>query len=189
MLTKTHSSFFTHFGRPARCLAGLTSFRVRNPHVEALDCAAPIAALLDREQSSMPILLRSHSECLNTPSDFPDEASGSEAAHLRIVSPEQTRSEHQANILTIFRLLPVPSIGLHAVVRCRHKLRGKIRLSQSGSSSAISFVIRRDESTMRILSLRHVLPNPGPSSCCMPPIPSVNCNCLRSTESPCHALL
>ncbi|KAF2627482.1 hypothetical protein BU25DRAFT_66111 [Macroventuria anomochaeta] len=48
---------------------------------------------------------------------MPEGASESEAAHLRMASPEKTRSQHQAIILTILRLLPGPSIGHHAGVR------------------------------------------------------------------------
>jgi hypothetical protein len=97
---KTHRSCFTHFGRSARCLACLTSFRVRSPHDEALDCAVTIAALLDRDQKSMPTPFRVHSECYNVL--FGDARRGTWAWDCS--KDRESRSQHQAKILTIPRL-------------------------------------------------------------------------------------
>jgi len=48
---------------------------------------------------------------------MPEGGSGSEAAQLRNESPEETRSQHQANTLKMLRLLPVPSVGRPAAER------------------------------------------------------------------------
>ena len=58
---------------------------------------------------------------------MPEGASESEAAHLRIVSLEETRSQHQANTLTMLRLSPGPSTGHHAGVRRRQKPQAQVR--------------------------------------------------------------
>lgn len=54
----------------------------------------------------MPISFRVFRKYLSTLSDMPEGALLSEFAQLRIVTLEETRSQHQANIPTILRLLP-----------------------------------------------------------------------------------
>lgn len=71
---------------------------------------------------------------------------------------EETRSQHQANILTILRLLPVPSIGHNTVIcRCQEPVAAcpneEVRLHSYS----------RGESTMGTSSSCHMLTIPDPS--------------------------
>ncbi|KAF1922820.1 uncharacterized protein M421DRAFT_337575 [Didymella exigua CBS 183.55] len=123
-LLQGSSNFFTHFGTLARCPVCWTNFGVRagrepTRRVSRIRCnhrRLTRSCNKDNADATTPSI----PEYLSVPSGTSERAFGSEAVRLRIGSLNDTRLQHQADFLTILRLLPVPSIGqpqVHVPIR------------------------------------------------------------------------